>query len=382
MAGQTPEQLWREQPYLRMVTGFLARNVAQLGLHCYRHDSGGGRERVRDGVVARILGRPNPEQTGYELIRDLVHDLSLYDDAYLMVVRVVDSPTGWEVRNVPPRWVTGVVGKTAYSVDGYSVVFPKATRPVTVPAGNILHFHGWHPEDRSGGVTPVEALKGTLLEQVEAAEYRRQLWERGGRVGSYISRPKDAPGWSNEGRARFKRGWAASWSGDGAKAGGTPVLEDGMELKRVGFSAKEEEFVEASKLSLQTVAGVYYVNPTMLGQLDNANYSNVREFRKMLYGDTLGPTLAQLEARLNAFLLPMLGAGDGEYVEFNIREKLEGDFNESATQMYQAAGGPYMTRNEIRARMNLPSIEGGDTLIVPLNLGTPEGGVDGSQDEK
>src|SRR5690625_4666596 len=119
-----------------------------------------------------------------------------------------------------------------------------------------------------------------------------------------------------------------------------------MEMRRIGFSAHEEEFIEASKLSLNTVAGVYHVNPTMVGQMDNANYANVREFRKMLYGETLGPLLVMIEDRINTFLLPMLGASDGQYVEFNIEEKLRGNFEEQTTALQSSVGRPWMKVNE------------------------------------
>lgn len=373
--GQTPEQLYEEQPYLRTVVSFLARNVAQLALHGYQHDGDGGRSRVREGVVADLLRLPNDQDTGFELIEKMVADLALYDHAYLLVTANAERACGWEIRTLRPSWVVGVTEKTAYTVGGYTVAFPKNQgRTVHVPAENVIAFHGWNPTDEQSGITPVAALKGILLEQIQAQTYREQLWERGGRVGSYLTRPATAPKWSNEGRNRFRRMWGSAWSGpSGSKAGGTPLLEDGMELKRVGFSAKDEDYVEGSKLALTTVASVYHVNPTMLGLLDNANYSNVKEFRKMLYGDTLGPILAKIEARLNAFLLPMIGADSGEYVEFNIREKLEGSFEEQADQLYKATGGPYMTRNEARAKMNMPAIEGGDVMIVPLNLGVADG---------
>jgi phage portal protein BeeE len=85
------------------------------------------------------------------------------------------------------------------------------------------------------------------------------------------------------------------------------MLEDGMTLSRVDFSAHDMQFIEGSRLALNTVASVYHVNPTMIGLLDNANYSNVREFRRMLYGDTLGPDHCQIEDRLNTFLVPQAG---------------------------------------------------------------------------
>lgn len=401
--GKSPEELWREQPHLRTLVTFVARNIAQLGLHTYKLKGDDSRERVRTGTVAGTIGSPNKQDTTFELIQGLVADLMLYDNAYLLMMGNPNTKTGYELRRVPPRWVTGVYGKTAYSVEGYQITYPNDEKAVMVPADNMLTFHGWNPEDTMTGVTPIEALKSILAEQISAQTYRRQLWDNGGRVGSYLTRPKDAPEWSTEGRKRFKAGWKAAYTGNGKKVGGVPVLEDGMELKRVGFAAKEEEYVEGSKLALATVASVYHVNPTMVGLLDNANYSNVREFRRGLYGDTLGPIIAMIEARLNTFLLPFLGAPEGTYVEFNIREKLEGSFEEQGNILYQAAGGPYMTRNEVRARQNLPAIEGADELIVPKNLGTPgdqgdeaeeqepdaepddtepEGGDDGNQDEE
>ncbi|AXQ51844.1 portal protein [Gordonia phage Catfish] len=369
--GKTPEELYREQPHLRTVVSFVARNIAQLGVHALKRNEDDGRERVRSGVLAEVLALPNGETTLFELIECLVSDLMLYDRAYLMVVGNPESASGWDVRNIPPRWVTGVYEKTAFSVGGYQVTYPEHQQSVLVPAKNMIVIHGWHPTDKHTGVSPIEALKGVLVEQISAQAFRRQLWDNGGRVGSYLTRPKDAPRWSNDGRKRFLNGWKAAYTGNGKKVGGVPLLEDGMELKRVGFSAKDEDYVEGTKLALSTVAGVYHVNPTMVGVLDNANYSNVKEFRKGLYGDTLGPILARIEARLNAFLLPMLGVPRGVYLEFNIREKLEGSFEEQGNVLYQAAGGPYMTRNEVRARQNLPRIEGADELIVPKNLGTP-----------
>jgi Phage portal protein len=99
----------------------------------------------------------------------------------------------------------------------------------------------------------------------------------------------------------------------------------------------------------------------------------VREFRRMLYGDTLGPWLSQLEDRINGFLLPKIEQNPADlYVEFNINEKLQGSFEEQAQVASMAVGGPYMTRNEYRARQNLPPIDGADELIVPMNV--TEGG--------
>src|SRR5690606_35860185 len=191
-----------------------------------------------------------------------------------------------------------------------------------------------------------------------------------GRVSAVLQRPKDAPAWSDAAREQFREDWYAKYTGNGAKAGGTPLLEDGMTLNRIDFNAQEQQFVEAAKLPFSTVASAFHVNPTMVGILENANYSNVREFRRMLYGDTLGPILAMIEDRINTFLLPRLGMDSAtHYAEFNIGEKLQGSFEEQASVMSTLVGRPIMTADEGRAKFNLTALGGNaGELVTPLNV--------------
>ncbi|ADG97638.1 phage portal protein, HK97 family [Segniliparus rotundus DSM 44985] len=371
LQAQPVEKLWAEQPNLRTVIDFLARNVAQLGLHAYSRQPNGGRERERNTALARLLERPNPEQTCYELLYSLVADLSLYDQAFWYVDQDPASESGWVVRPIPPAWVTGRRQITPFAVAEWQIAPPHATGLVVIPGEKMLVFHGWNPLDPTGGLTPVATLKAVLAEQIAAQAYRLQTWRNGGRVGAYIHRPADAPRWSPEAKHRFVTDYQGAYSGNnGPRAGGTPVLEDGMELRRIGFSAKDEDYIEAQKLALATVASVYHISPVMVGLLDNANYSNVEAFSRMLYTDTLGPTLSMVAGRLNAFLVPRIAPGSASYVEFDLREKLKGSFEQEAQATATAVGGPWLTVNEARAKDNLPAVEGGDELLRNLNQTT------------
>jgi HK97 family phage portal protein len=362
----TPAQMWATQPHLRTVVAFLARNIAQLGLHTFVRD-GEDRKRDRLSPFAATMRRPNPDQTAFDLVYALVGDLSLYDRAYWLTVPDADSPSGWTFRRIPPPWVT-VIPRDVFGAKSYRILSPEGSA-VDVPADQILAFGGYHPSNPRKGSPTVEALKGTLQEQIEASKYRSQVWKRGGRVSAVLQRPAGAPQWSDAARETFREDWYSKYTGNGSHAGGTPLLEDGMTLNRIDFTAQEQQFVEAAKLSFATVASAFHVNPTMVGILDNANYSNVREFRRMLYGDTLGPLIAQIEDRINTFLLPRLGMDNAAYyAEFNIAEKLQGSFEEQAAVMQTLVGAPLMTRNEGRSKFNLPALDGGDALVTPLNV--------------
>jgi len=68
-------------------------------------------------------------------------------------------------------------------------------------------------------------------------------------------------------------------------------------------------------------------------------------------------------------LVPEFEDSDNVYVEFNLQEKLKGDFEEQIKTLQSAIGRPWMTPNEGRARMNLPSMGGdADRLATPLNV--------------
>lgn len=365
--GLTPEELYRSQPHLRTVLSFVARNAAHLGLKSYERTSDTDRRRLHDDPLPLLLQRPNPEMTGFELVESLVSDLGLYDVAYWLLAEVSGSPSGWELRPIPPSWVVQTKSATAFSVESYTLQMPNGKR-TDVPADSMVVFHGWNPGKPKDGTSPIHALKLILEEQMQAWAYRTQVWKRGGRIGAYLSRPAGSS-WSPEARDRFMAAWKSKFTGDGEDAGGTPILEDGMTLGKLRFNAREEEWAEATKIALSTVAAVFHVNPVMVGILDNANFSNTKEFRKMLYSETLGPTLARLEDRINTFLVPRVSKTPGAYVEFNIQEKLQGDFEEQAAVISTAVGRPWMTADEARSKFNMPAL-GGEAaqLVVPLNV--------------
>lgn len=365
-AGLSPDLLWRSQPHLRTVVDFLARNVAQLGIHSFQM-VGDDRDRDRTSDLARVMKNPNDFMTTYELIYDLVGNLALYNRAYWFI------KPGGEIHPFPPGWVT--VEYDSFWVPSYYTITPPSARDksIKVKPENVLAFEGWNPSPGENS-SPVETIRLILEEQHHARTHRVQVWKRSGRIGSYITRPADAPKWDNTQRQRFYKMYEAFVGDKGAKAGSDPLLEDGMDIKTTRFNSADEQWAESVKLSLEAVAQVYQVNPTMVGVLDAANYSNMREFNKSVYTMTLGPTIRMIEDRLNTFLLPMLGVDNAEFfVEFNVKEKLRGSFEEQAAVATSAVGSPYMTVNEFRKTSNLPAIEGGDELIRPLNVGTSVG---------
>lgn len=360
-------EIFRRQPQVRTVVGFLARNVAQLGLHAFKRVSDTDRERITDHPLADLLERPLPGKrlTPYDLKYRIVADLAIYDTCFILKVNPDgDGPMGLLPVPVPlvtpaeESWIEAPYYKLA--VGGQTI---------EIPGEHMIHIHGYSPEDLTVGESPLMALRDVLLEEYEATKHRQGMWKNGARVSGVIERPqpKGSRDWSDEARTRFIREFRDLYSGSGAHAGGVPILEDGMTYKQAGLDPRAAQYIEARKLTREEVAAAYFIPPPLVGILDHATFSNIREQHKQLYQDTLGPWLTQIDEALENQLLPEF-TEDGLYLEFNLEAKLRGSFEEQAAAASTAAGAPWMTVNEIRGRNNLPSIEGGDELVTPLNV--------------
>lgn len=356
-------ELWRTQPQVRTVVGFLARNIAQLGLPVFRRVSDVDRERLTDHPLAALIKKPNARTTRYRLIDGLVNDLGIYDVACWAKLKQSDSTAG--LLRLPPARIEPIGDSWAWP-DGVKL---RGTRgEVTFTMEQVVLFRGYNPIDARWGVSPMETLRRVLAEEFHAGQYREQLWRNGARIPGHIRRPSKAPKWSNEARERFRADWRGLYTGNGPGAGGTPILEDDMEFHPGGITPEQAQYLEARKLTREEVASAFHIPLPMVGILDHATFSNIEEQHKQLYQDTLGPWLTMIQEEIALQLVPEFDQSGDVYVEFNLAEKLKGSFEDQATSLQTAVGGPWLTRNEARARQNLPHIDGADELIVPMNV--------------
>lgn len=343
---RTYAEIYRRQPAVRTVIDFFARNIAQLGLHAFRRVSDTDRVRLtsREHALPRTLHRPNPSTSRYRFIESTVQDIGIYANGFWLKVR--GRELGLVRLPAAEMMVAGTLLPSAYTWT--PTLGGKAQ---TFAPSEIVHFRLFDPANAALGFPPLETLREILAERAAASEYRRAFWKNSARVETVLTRPKDAPSWSPEQRQEFRKDWQ---SFSGARAGVTPILEDGMDLKVIGQKFRDAEYVAAAKLSREEVAAQYHVPLPMVGILDHATFSNIKEQHKQLYQDCLGPWLTMLEEDIELQLLPDFDDVDDVYLEFNIAEKMKGSFEEQSASLSQATGRPWISVNEARAKVNLP----------------------------
>lgn len=362
--------LYEEQPQLRAVVSFLASNVAQLPLKVYVRESDTDRVRDTTSRVATLLRHPNSTMTTYELIYNLMSDLKLYDTALWVVSEDKSSDSGYAIRPIPPTWILGYDGGDLFAPSRVIISNPETGQEIPIDLDDCILWHGYNPTDPRYGSTAVKSLKQVLKEQLQSWSYRSQMWERGSRIPAYISRPLEAEGWDDEDMERFRDAWQDAYSKRGHGAGSTPVLEDGMTIKASpSMNMQDAQWEQANTLSFESVCIAYHMKPSMMSD-NGQTYASVKENARALYTDVLGPDIRMIEQRLTRYLVQRLGADPKTYIEFDLAEKLNGSFLEQVQMLQSSVGAPWITRNEARATVNRPAIDGGDELIVPLNVVT------------
>ena len=331
VASMDAAELYRTQPNLRAVVSFLADNAAQLPIKVYERASDTDRPRVHDSPAALLMSQPNPDMTAYEFKRWMYTDLLLYERFLTLIIPSKETESGWELRPIPAAWIQSYKGSSPFAPESIVVGTNQGVAPIEVPANRFILFHGYDPTDPMRQYSRISALKETLHEQVESNKFRRQMW-----------------------------------------------LEDGMEIKTVQFNSRDAQWAEAVKLSREDCAAVYHVNPGMIWPGSGQTYASAKDNARALYNDCLAPTLMQATDRLNMVLLPRIGEPANHYIAYDITIKTEGTFEEKIATLSSAVGAPFLSRNEARARLDLPAIEGGDELITPLNV--LEGGLASPRD--
>lgn len=347
--------IYATQPNVRICVDFLARNIAELSFQIFRRVSDTDRERLADHDLARWLGNPNPTTRRYRLMEGTIADLAIYFNAYWLKVRSTEPdgrPRIGLVR-LPPEEMT-VNGGILPS--GFT--WTRNGRRKEFALSEIVYFNGYNPTDPLVGLSPMETLRRILAEEEAASDHRESYWRNAGRMEGVWERDKDSPTvrWTETQWADWRRQWQ-EFAGGGSRSGMTAVGPLGATLKQYSFSPKDSEYIQGGKLRREVCAASWHIPQPLVGILEHATFSNIKEQHKHLYQDTLGPTLRMLKEEIEAQLLIECDDQTDVYGEFNIDQKLAGTPEERAASLQMSIGRPWRTVNEGRALDNLPRID-------------------------
>jgi HK97 family phage portal protein len=365
--------VYASQPNVRTAIQTVAREAGSLTAKTYFKDSRIGsdlpasRVEVDDEAVANLLRDPGGgvyPTSPYNFWYSVFADIEIYDIAYLLKVRSAGIPAA--LVRIPPAnlnlWRDPLTQTPEYFLDA---------RGLRYEINDLVVFWGYDPAVGRGNLPPMETIRRIIAEDVAAGQDREGRWRNSLRKDLVVERDKDSKDMSDE----TKEAWMldAEDALAGPLGSGRPLIgEPGMSFKDFQWSPREMEYLNARKLTRLEVASHFHIPPAMIGAAAN-NGEATDETLGYFYKSSLPPRLTRVEDTLESQLLPEFYREPRirklYYIEFNLDEKLRGSFEEKAAIMATTVGGPVVSVNEGRARLNLPATSNplDDELYQPLN---------------
>lgn len=366
-ASTDPVRMFARRDAFRTVAEVIATNMAAIPLNLYRQVEVDVRSKLAptEHRVAAALEAPQPHLSQFRWVEALQLDAVLHD-RWAVFVEIQDDDS-IQFHRLPARRISFALDSFGRITD--VAVWAGKRDPLLIPAELCLFDVGYDPEfggQYTSGYPVSRTLEASATELDEGAKYRAALLAGGPRVPMYIKRPAGAPDWIRSGgRDRFKADFAG-YSAE--KAGQVPILDDGMELASAPqLNPHDVDYRETRKAAQIEFAIALHVPPELVGYREGT-LSNVEAFREMLYVDVLGGRIAAFRQALNR-CLRVAGLIDlDHWVEENLAVRLASTPEKQASVLQTQVGAPIRSRNEARRMLNLPPIEGGDDLVLPLNV--------------
>lgn len=386
----TYSKLYKTNPWVNAAVRSIAWGISRMPINVFELLADGQRERIRYDLPGQT-GRPS---RAHDLDR-LLHTAPAIERGgpqrrmrrtavdYLVhgnAIWVIESDGLW---HVPWRKINVIEGDTV-PILGYEIIGGTGNRMLAPE--QVIHFCAGDDPDGPLGVPPMEALQNTLKLHEALQRHLVKFFENSARPSANLKLEKGATKEAME----FIRGQISDLYASPDNAGKVIVTTGDFQSMTEGHD--QSQIVELAKLSREEIAAVFRIPLPVLGSLENAIKSNVKELRQQYVRDVIGSWAPAIVDDLSAQLVAPDPALRGFFIEMDMDTHLTPDLEGMADSFVKLERT--MTTNERRRKMNLPdltypeadtvpSVPGGGYLGIksapepqPANT-TPEGQLDG-----
>ena len=329
----------------------LAETVGGLPLHTFQR-AGDDRQRVVNPLATLVGVKPNPDMHAMQFWEAMMGWALLWGNAFAEIERDnVGRPIAlWILPADRIRIHRQDTGELFYVIDGMEG---------GIPARNMLHNRGFS-RDGIVGLSPISQNQDAIGRGMGASQSASSFYANDSRPGGILEHPSVL---KPEAAERLKKTWEDAHRGSNRNR--VAVLESGMQWKQVGVSPKDAQFLESQQFSITDIARIYHIPPHKLADLSRSTFSNIEEQNIDFLTQTLSPWLNRIAAEVNLKLMP-----DELFVEHIVAALLRGNTEAVNRSIDTAIKGGFMTINEGRRIINQPAVDGGDNILVPLNMTT------------
>lgn len=288
--------VYQGSPWVYVAVNRIAEAAALVPFHVARRAGDGAVEQV-DHPFERLLQKPNPLLSRFELIEHTVGHLEIHGNAYWFLA---GEPGGlplelWPLR--PDR--VSVVPDARRGVRGY--VYEVDGRQVPLEAAEVVHFRRWHPSNDYYGLSALEAARLAVEADRAMADWNRRYFGEGMAVPAGIVAIRERV--SDTDYDRLQREWRLAYGGRERR---TAFLRGAsVEWHNVGLSQQDMDFLNARRFNREEIFQIFGIPVGMFSE--NATEANALVGERVFVERTLWPKLVRIAEKITTDLLPFYG---------------------------------------------------------------------------
>lgn len=353
--------IYKTNPWVWACCQRIAGGVATVPLKVYELLADGQRKHIRGDLpggagrptggqqLDNLLTLPAPQTSQSRLVKRMELNKLIYGNGMWSIEKTGPSVTG--LYHVPWRRVAVVEGDQlpviAYEIKGMygkRILGPE----------EVVHFIGGDDLEAPVGVSPLSSLRATLTLFDAIARHLIGFYGNRATPSGILSLDK----LPNDKELQKIRETIRSLYSGPENAG--RVLVTSGKFQAVAEDTGTPALIDLIRESRVEVCAAYGIAPPLVGILDRAIKSNVKELRSQFYRDVIGPEAESIEDELGAQLLPQQPSWKYHFVEFDLPSRLRPEPDEEAIMLDKLK--TTMSLRERRRKLNLPDlgIEGED----------------------
>ena len=335
-------------------TRVIAEDIGKLPFPVYDRD----RQRAITSPFWRLVhDRPNSYQTSQQFREYLTACALLRGNGYAL-----KNTINGQVRELLPLHPDRVRPE---QLDDFEIVYHvtmRDGREETLSRREIFHLPGL-TIDGPIGVSVVTYARQTFGIALGASRHAGTFFGNGLKPSGVFKHPKKL---GDKAYERLKASLAEKSSPE--RSNETLLLEEGLEYQGITLTNKDSQFLESRTFEVLEVCRWFRMQPHKIAELSRATFSNIEHQAMEHVTDTLMPWAKRWEYAINQQVI----VTNAVYAEILFDGLLRGTTKERYEADQIAAGGnaPWMSRNDVRQRENLPPLPGLDEILQPMNMGT------------
>lgn len=331
-------------------------SVAVLPLKLYSNSNGYKTEDIGNSLHYILNIEPNANMSRFVFFKTLMVSVLLRGNGFAIIHRDRElNVTALEY--VPSSEVTiGIVESNGekrkiYRVNGHEE---------DIEDRDMIHVLNFS-YDGINGVSTLTHAAQTLKIATKSEEQAVNFFD-GGATNGILS--VEGARLSKEQREQIYNQW---YERIGDKKNGVAVLEGNMRYQPISISPKDAQLLESRQFNVLDICRFFSVSPIKAFDLSKSSYATVEATQNQYLVDTVQPVITKIELELMRKVLLPSQRGK-KVIEFDTSVILRTDKSAQASYWKDMFYIGAVTPNEIRKESNLPRIEDGDNLYIPVNV--------------